>query len=572
MTQLDRSLKSGGAAAPPNCALHYVAEAYDRDSKLIVGRQSAGAGFLEALARYGGLDQMYCISEDRADIASFGSRIAQTGGPAPRPVHLGPQDYEGISDVGCVFHPGPIISESAWWRRFYSERAFSICGITHSVATERVIRGIRDFVVAPTQPWDALICTSHSARDALLWVRDAWNDYLASRDIVVGSSPVEMPIIPLGVHLEPFTRIDDAQRKGRALRDKLGIAEKDVAVLSFGRHDFRSKSHPIALFRAMQLAHLRTPGVTLHLMMVGQAADQFNAMEFRQLAGFCSSVHVHWLDGADTEQAGASWFAADMFVSLSDNVQESFGLTPVEAMAASLPCVVSDWNGYRETVVHNETGILVPTMSAPPGTGIDLADRHARHEIDHFVLIGMTAQSTAVDIDACAVAISDLALDPARRRSLGDAGRRRVEVEYDWRGIIPQYQALWAELAERRHHDPIKGARDHRRSSVHPDYPDPFSMFSKHPSAHLGDDDRIRIADLNADQIIAWLPQTASYHLAKPMLLNPEALSDILHRLDAGDQSVRSLAAHYGTDSIQAIRRTIMWFYKFGLITIERAT
>ena len=37
-------------------------------------------------------------------------------------------------------------------------------------------------------------------------------------------------------------------------------------------------------------------------------------------------------------------------MSLADNIQETFGLTPVEAMAAGLPCVMSDWDGYRDTV------------------------------------------------------------------------------------------------------------------------------------------------------------------------------------------------------------------------------
>ena len=31
-----------------------------------------------------------------------------------------------------------------------------------------------------------------------------------------------------------------------------------------------------------------------------------------------------------------------MFVSLSDNIQETFGLTPIEGMASGLPLIVSD--------------------------------------------------------------------------------------------------------------------------------------------------------------------------------------------------------------------------------------
>ena len=43
----------------------------------------------------------------------------------------------------------------------------------------------------------------------------------------------------------------------------------------------------------------------------------------------------------------------DIFVSLSDNIQETFGLTPLEGMASGLPVVATDWNGYRDYEPEN---------------------------------------------------------------------------------------------------------------------------------------------------------------------------------------------------------------------------
>ena len=62
------------------------------------------------------------------------------------------------------------------------------------------------------------------------------------------------------------------------------------------------------------------------------------------------------------------WSAADVFTSLSDNIQESFGLTPIEAMASGLPVLVSDWDGYRDTVTHGAEGLVVPTVMPPAGS------------------------------------------------------------------------------------------------------------------------------------------------------------------------------------------------------------
>ena len=77
---------------------------------------------------------------------------------------------------------------------------------------------------------------------------------------------------------------------------------------------------------------------------------------------YCPSVNVLFLDGGDQGVGDRVWFAAYIFTLLSDNIQESFDSTPIKAMAAGLPVVVSDWNGYRDTVRNGIDGILVPTF------------------------------------------------------------------------------------------------------------------------------------------------------------------------------------------------------------------
>ena len=52
--------------------------------------------------------------------------------------------------------------------------------------------------------------------------------------------------------------------------------------------------------------------------------------------------------------------AADVFTSPIDNLQETFGLTPLEAMSCGVPQVVSDWDGYKDTVEDGITGFRIP--------------------------------------------------------------------------------------------------------------------------------------------------------------------------------------------------------------------
>lgn len=42
-------------------------------------------------------------------------------------------------------------------------------------------------------------------------------------------------------------------------------------------------------------------------------------------------------------------------------------------MANHLPVVISDWDGYRDSVRHGVDGFLIPTTLPPSGCGTDLA-------------------------------------------------------------------------------------------------------------------------------------------------------------------------------------------------------
>ena len=74
-------------------------------------------------------------------------------------------------------------------------------------------------------------------------------------------------------------------------------------------------------------------------------------------------------------------------ISLSDNIQETFGITPLEGMASKLPVIVSDWDGYKSTVRNDIDGYRVKTYALKPGLGEDLAYNHMMDFInyDHYI-------------------------------------------------------------------------------------------------------------------------------------------------------------------------------------------
>ena len=129
-------------------------------------------------------------------------------------------------------------------------------------------------------------------------------------------------------------------------------------------------------------------------------------------AKLCPSVRSIILDGREPDLRTRAWVSADVFCSLSDNIPETFGLTTIEAMAAGLPVVVTDWDGYKDTVRDGIDGFAVPTMTPPPGAGQRFAIRHALELDSYDSYIGQASTAVVVDIDATTTAFERLASDP----------------------------------------------------------------------------------------------------------------------------------------------------------------
>lgn len=549
----------------PNCALQYHPDGYRADRVQIKGRHSAGAGFLKGFIDHGGVDRLIAMTPSKAHFQDFHELTRALGETQRRSVWARPLDTRALRQAGTIFLPGPGFEKEAWNRRLGSERDFSLCGITHTVASELVVNVLGRYLIAPTQPWDALICTSSAVRQVVERIIGQHADYLERRGGGRFQSPVRLPVIPLGVDCD-FYRPDAASGGLRAgLRQRLGIADDDVAGLFLGRLSFHAKAHPTPMFIAAERAAARTPGKILHLLIVGQFPNPWIETEFREAAArFCQRVRVHFLDGADHDLVHSAWRASDYFISLSDNIQESFGLTPIEAMAAGLPCVVTDWNGYKDTITDGEVGFRIPTLTARPGEGLDIADRYAAGADTYDRFIGVASLSTVADIDACADAIAALANDPELRARQGAAGIERARRLYDWRVVIGAYQSLWAELAEIRRGGAGLALRDHAREPAQADYPDPFDMFQDHPSGLIGADTVVAVKSPDITGDLATIRQGELHTFVASAFLSDQATDETIGQLAARPTRVGDLPA-YRNDRRKLIR-TLLWLAKFDLV------
>jgi glycosyltransferase involved in cell wall biosynthesis len=385
--------------------------------------------------------------------------------------------------AGALLRGQPDLQELAWLRRRGpGDRAYSLIGLVHTLAPPAVRQTMAQALTAPCQPWDAVVCTSPSVQEALGRMYAEHGDYLAERCRGVRPPQPQLPVVPLGVDGEAFASLADRGEVRAQTRAEFGLADDDVLVLWVGRLSYYEKAFPQPMFRALQQAKVAT-GAKVAFVMAGWFPDPADRAHYEQAAAaHAPDVAVRLVDGNDAAKVGALWAASDIFLSLVDNIQETFGLTPLEAMAAGRPVVASDWDGYRFTMRDGEEGFLIPTLfGRPGGLGTAMSLRHILEAQPYQAYVGAYAQHTAVHVGRAAEALARLIRDPELRRRMGAAGRARVREAFDWKVVAGQYAALVDELAERRKAATAPPSR-HRLPPVKGD---PFRDFAGFATAAL---------------------------------------------------------------------------------------
>jgi len=542
-------------------AIHLHPDAHDTTGSRLVGRRAAGESFLRGWMRHATAPQLDAFAEPWHVEAL--QAVLQRLGPPSRPFRWIHTTQRGaLQRVGVLQTPGPTLADEAWARRGQGQRAYSICGVTHTISTPRVMDMLSQMLVAPVEGHDALICTSRAVRAAVEAQLAGVRDWLAQE---YGGprrrAEPQLATIPLGVHAADFTPRPDQRA---AWRRRLDIADDAVAALYLGRFNRREKMNPALMAIALERA-AQASGASLCWIKVGRAGTDEEAATWAAAKALCPTVACRTVDGFDPNVA-TIWNAADLFLSLSDNIQESFGLTPVEAMAAGLPCVVSDWNGYRDTVRDGQDGFRIPTVAPPPGDGVDLAYWLANGWTGYTDYVGATAQYVAIDYAKAAESIAALATNPDLRARMGRAGRARARDVFDWAAVIPQYEALWAELDARR----AAATSGDAPTLANPFRPDPFRLFAAYPTRTLGPDWRVRLTpgvDPAAAADLLAGPLAAYSAVNQPSPEDRRALLDWLaQRTDA---SVAEATAGFPAGLRPAMARSLLWIARYGVVELS---
>jgi alpha-maltose-1-phosphate synthase len=538
-------------------AVYFAGDAYSTTSK-IMGRQSAGKAFMKGLARTYPNFELSGIGNSKSSAIEMAKQLNSNGFTGQLKWSTLP-NFNAASEAGTLYYPAPPARDIAAARNLVNPASFGLMGVTHTLSSNGAMDQIADLVLPPFCNWDALICTSEAAKNLVVQIQEEMRDFWRASIGATKFVNVNLPVIPLGVDVPAFEKQQYSKPTARLALD---IDSDEVAFLFAGRLSFHAKANPAPVYQALEKISKET-----RIVCIEAGVFPNNGIRQAYLAAqklLAPSVRFIWVDGHHELQFQQAWQAADVFVSLSDNIQETFGLTPVEAMAAGLPVVVSDWNGYKDTVRDGIDGFRVPTISPPPPSGADLALRAALGIDTYDFYIGRTSLATVVDPAELTKVLRLLAFDLNLRIRMGTSGQLRAKTLYDWPIIIGHYAQLADELNLTRDFE--------KKSAVAQRWPqrvDPFERFAHFSTKTLSGHALVHVQPAAKTRLKTLMTLSMTSYAFNPDVLNSDQLIDLLnHLLLNGAKSVNTLLKDAGLSNPIGVR-ALLWLWKFDVVSIE---
>jgi starch synthase len=235
--------------------------------------------------------------------------------------------------------------------------------------------------------------------------------------------------------------------------------------------------------------------------------------------------------------------------------------------------VVSDWDGYKDTVRHEVDGYRIATTMPEAGLATDLALRHALEVDTYDMYCGHTCSLVSVDIEQAAQAFVKLFESSELRQTMGAAGRLRAQQVYDWKIIIAQYEALWAEQ-DRVRLVALQNTEAPLAKLAHP-WParmDPFYAFASYPTQALKTSTVLCLADVNLETATTRIQQyqaMAMVSFAKLILPTEAEIAAVLKQAAEGPQAALDLVKHIEDARKPFVFRTLAWFLKLGVLKLQ---
>ncbi len=456
----------------------------------IMGRKEANKGFITALFRKDPFDAYHFIVENPPELIQFwqeepsavpllarGALQAFPRTELENKLKNTPYSVCHFSDPMTEF---PFLCRA---RNLLAPYIFPVTAVNHTLSYTEYGAKALGHIWAGCSPRDAIACTSQASENIM---QALYNQARSAYALPNTWAQPQSTVIPLGV---PNPTLGQSEALAVKFRERVNLPPNTILILVYGRISVADKMDLRPLFAALRRVRGRAAHVDFRLCIAG-SMDAHDGLKdaLLQLAKVWD-IPFMLVPNPPRDMKKELFAAADIFVSPVDNIQETFGLTLVEAAQSALPVIASNWDGYRDIVVHEETGLLVPTLAPLHTPHLDSLASVYHNKIHQL----LRAQQTSIHIPSLEQALLRLMQDETLRQDMGQKAAQRAAQLYTFDAVLDRWLDYWQQLAK----TPICAEQEAElRGAQHPIALEYGKVFSVYASEHVHKHTRLCCTEL----------------------------------------------------------------------------
>jgi starch synthase len=346
--------------------------------------------------------------------------------------------YRGLKELGVDVHPANFESaqEKEWYYRWFGPDV--VVGIGFWGHTPHLVLHPQRYGVQAV-PWlvaDGYVTSYHEILESLPlilatsnWVKDVY-----TRDGFTGKN---IEVLPVGCDTDSFVPRDRNDPKVKAVRESFGVADDQIMILTIGG-DAASKGAQ-EVMQALSIIDKDAPDWKYVCKVWSQPRTDKQTVDDLKLATDLGiDKNVVYVGGKISRNFMPYLITAcDIYAAPSR--LEGFGMPQVEAGACGKPVLGIRAMAMLDTLVHGETALLADVATEVWVREVMLGEDHGFEPGHRVVFKNARVADYRASVHDVAEHLLNLMQDPSLRKRMGEAGRKRVVENYNYRVVAKRF-------------------------------------------------------------------------------------------------------------------------------------
>lgn len=422
------------------------------------------------------------------------------------PIHSAPEILaEPIDRIWWCVGPGYLARD-----RYLRDRCVEgLCPIlcdTHSLGDQRVFASLAPFARVPAANFDKVLCLSDAYKTSL----DVTMTAIRPGQGAAFETITRYHFVDTRA-FHPFT---SSERK--EARSRLDLPQDCTLSIYLGRISAKTKADFVPMLRVFaQVASERD-----RLLLVGRESES-GYTNYLRMEADALGVADRLIVRLDPERKDVPSYLAcsDLYVFPGDTVQEALAIAVLEAMACGLPVLCSNWDGMKDSVVHEQTGLLIDTFTTPSWERVEALSPFAEFATNYM----FCAQTVIVDEADFAKKWKRLLEASDERRRMSTNARARIETVFSPEATMNEWLRIAQRALEEARAETAESRDIRRKTAISLGQPYPYRQAFSHYGC--GDLPTNRIVRISPRAAQAWMRGVAPNFYDEVMpLIQPKLL------------------------------------------------